>query len=209
VIYLGGAPMLGKSTAARILACRLGYSGISTDDIGVAVGAVTKRDPRPIDYREYYIVNDVQTLIRDLNEGHERQWPAVRAVIQRHATWDHPAVIEGYALRPAYLHALAGDVDGVFVLADKGLIEERVRASAFSLGASNVELMIERYCQRSVWYNAMLAAEVSRLGLNALELSDEMGPDEVVNACLSLLCREARQRDHTGLRGRGDPGGRA
>jgi broad-specificity NMP kinase len=31
VIYLGGAPMLGKTTAARILACRLGYSSISEE----------------------------------------------------------------------------------------------------------------------------------------------------------------------------------
>jgi 2-phosphoglycerate kinase len=193
VIYLGGAPMLGKTTAARLLACRLGYSSISTDDIGVAIGAMTKRDGPEIDYREYYIVNSAQQLIQDINEGHERRWPAARAVIQRHAMWDHPLVIEGYALRPAYVHTLTGDVSGVFVVADEALIEKRVRSSDFSQGASDVELMIERYCARSFWYNGMLREEVARLGLKALEISDGMGPKEIVDRCLSLLSRDGER----------------
>jgi ADP-ribose pyrophosphatase YjhB (NUDIX family) len=187
VIYLGGAPMLGKTTAARILACRLGYSSISTDDIGVAIGAVTKRDRPEIDYREYYIVNSLEELIQDINAGHERKWPAIRAVIQRHEVWDYPLVIEGYALRPSCVHSLAGDVSGVFLLADKALIEKRVRSSDFSEGASNVELMIERYCERSYWYNAMLREQVAQLGLKALEISDGMSPEEIVDECLRMM----------------------
>jgi len=193
VIYLGGAPMLGKTTAARILACRLGYSSISTDDIGVAIGAVAKRDRPEIDYREYYIVNSLEELIQDINAGHERKWPAIRAVIQRHEVWDYPLVIEGYALRPSYVHSLTGDVSGVFLLTDEALIEKRVRSSNFSEGASNVEPMIERYCARSFWYNAMLREEVARLGLNALEISDGMRPEEIVDECLSLLSRDGKQ----------------
>jgi 8-oxo-dGTP pyrophosphatase MutT (NUDIX family) len=193
VIYLGGTPMLGKTTAARILASRLGYSSISTDDIGVAVGAVTKRDRPEIDHREYYIVNSLEDLIQDINAGHEHKWPATRAVIRRHEAWDYPLVIEGYALRPSYVHSLTGDISGVFLVADEALIEKRVRASDFSEGASDVELMIERYCARSFWYNAMLREEVARLGLKALEISDGMQPEEIVDQCLSLLSRDGRQ----------------
>jgi 2-phosphoglycerate kinase len=192
VIYLGGAPMLGKTTAARILACRLGYSTLSTDDVGVAIGAVTERERPPIDYREYYIVNSAQALVQDLNEGHERLWPALRAIIQNHATWGHPLVIEGYALRPAYVHGLSDDVSGVFLVADEALLEKRVRASDFSRGASDVQTMIERYCERSFWYNTMLRNEVARLGLKALEVSDGMSPDEIVDACLDLLSQDNR-----------------
>jgi 8-oxo-dGTP pyrophosphatase MutT (NUDIX family) len=193
VIYLGGAPMLGKTTAARILACRLGYSSISTDDIGVAIGAVTKRDRPEIDYREYYIANSVPALIQEINAGHELKWPAIRAVIQRHEAWDYPLVIEGYALRPSYVHSLTGDVSGVFMLADEALIEKRVRSSDFSEGASDAQTMIERYCGRSLWYNAMLRKEVARLGLKALEISDGMRPDEIVDQCLNLLSRDGKQ----------------
>jgi 2-phosphoglycerate kinase len=182
--------MLGKTTAARILACRLGYSSISTDDIGVAIGAVTKRDQPEIDYREYYIVKSLEELVKDINAGHKRKWPAIQAVIQRHEVWDYPLVIEGYALRPSYVHSLTGDVSGVFLLADKALIEKRVRSNDFSEGASNVELMIERYCARSFWYNAMLREQVERLDLKALDISEQMRPEEIVDECLSLLSRD-------------------
>ena len=194
VIYLGGAPMLGKTTTARMLACRLGYCSISTDDIGIAIGSVTRRESHPIDYREYYIVNSLQVLIRDINAEHERLWPALRAIIQKHEAWDYPLVIEGYALRPSYVHSLTGDVFGVFLLADNVLIEKRVRSSNFSERASNVELMIERYCGRSLWYNAMLREEVARLGLKALDISEEMRPEEIVDECLSLLSRDGKQQ---------------
>jgi hypothetical protein len=116
-------------------------------------------------------------------------WPALRTLIQNHEAWGHPLVIEGYALRPAYVHTLAGDVSGVFLLADEALIEKRVRSSDFSEGASNVALMIERYCARSFWYNAMLREQVSQLGLKALEISDGMRPEEIVDGCLNLLAR--------------------
>ena len=181
--------MLGKTTAARILACRLGYSSISADDIGVAIGAVTKADQPPIDYREYYVVNSLEWLIQDINRGHERLWPALRTLIRNHEAWGHPVVIEGWALRPSYVHAMPGDVSGVFLLADEALIEKRVRSSDFSEGASNVELMIEQYCKRSFWYNAMLRDEVTRLGLKALKISGEMRPEEIVDECLRLLSR--------------------
>jgi 2-phosphoglycerate kinase len=193
VIYLGGAPMLGKTTVARILACRLRYSSISTDDIGVAIGSVTMTDRYPIDYREYYIVNSKEKLIQDVNNQHERLWPALRTLIQNHEAWGHPVVIEGWALRPSYVHSLTGDVSGLFLLADEALIERRVRSSDFSKGASNVALMIERYCERSFWYNAYLRDEVTRLGLKALVISDGMRPEEVVDECLSLLSRDGKQ----------------
>jgi 2-phosphoglycerate kinase len=187
VVYLGGAPMLGKTTAARILACRLGYSTISADDIAIAIGSVRKTDRPPIDYREYYIVNSLEWLIQDVNKGHERLWPALRTLIQKHEAWGHPVVIEGWALRPAYVHSLSGDVSGVFLLADEALIEKRVRSSDFSEGASNAELMIERFCGRSYWYNAMLREQVARLGLRALEISDGMSPEAIVDECLRMM----------------------
>ena len=193
VVYLGGVPMVGKTTVARILACRLGYSSISTDDIGIAIGSLTVGDRHPVDYREYYVVNSQEKLIQDANDQHERLWPALRALIQKHEAWGHPVVIEGWALRPSYVHALPGDISGVFLLVDKALIEKRVRSSDFSEGASNVEWMIERFCKRSFWYNAYLEDEVTRLGLKAIEISDRMRPEEIVDECLSLLSREEKQ----------------
>ena len=192
VIYLGGAPMIGKTTVARLLACRLRYSSISTDDIGAAIKSVTMTDQHPIDYREYYISNSKEELIQDVNNQHDRLWPALQTLIQNHEAWGHPVVIEGWALRPSYVHSLTGDVSGLFLLADEALIERRVRSSSFSKGASNVALMIERYCERSFWYNAYLRDEVTRLGLKALVISGGMRPEEVVDECSSLLSGDGK-----------------
>ena len=161
---------------------------VHVDDIGVAIRAVAGKDPdHQIDYREYYIGNPLETLIRDVDRQHERLWPALQALFRNHESWGHPAVIEGWALRPAYVHALQGDISGLFLLADEALIERRVRASDFSQGASDVALMVRRYCQRSFWYNAYLRDEADRLDLKALRVSDEMRPDDIVDACLDLL----------------------
>ena len=189
VIYVGGAPMLGKTTVARILACRLGYSSISTDDIGVAINAVLKTERQSIDYREYYITNTIEQLIRDTNAQHAALWPALQQLFQNHEAWGRPVVIEGWALRPSYVHTLAGDISGLFLVADEALIEKRVRSSDFSQGASNVALMIERYCERSFWYDAYLREEVARLGLKSLLISDGMLPEEIAEVSLKLLSR--------------------
>jgi hypothetical protein len=59
--------------------------------------------------------------------------------------------------------------------------------------------MIERYCGRSFWYNAMLRKEVARLGLKSLEISDGMRPVEIVDACLNLLSRDTEKGAGLGL----------
>jgi hypothetical protein len=193
VVYLGGVPMIGKTTVAHVLACRLGYGTISTDDIGIAIASVTIRDPHPMDYREYYIVNGLEKLIQDANDQHERLWPALRTLFEKHEAWGHPVVIEGWALRPRRVYSLTGDVSGLFLLADEALVERRVRSSDFSEGASDVELMIERFCARSFWYNAYLRDQVTRLGLKALEITGDMRPEEIADACLRLLSRDVKQ----------------
>jgi hypothetical protein len=99
-------------------------------------------------------------------------------------------VIEGWALRPPYVCSLSGDVSGLFLLADESLIKKRAHSSNFSEGAANVELVIERYCERSFWFNAYLRDKVMRLGLKALMISDKMTPNEIVDECMNLLDRD-------------------
>jgi 2-phosphoglycerate kinase len=70
VIFIGGTPMIGKTTIAREIACRLQYDCISTDDIGAAIASVTDSASYPafhymgkLDHREYYITNNKDKLI--------------------------------------------------------------------------------------------------------------------------------------------------
>jgi 2-phosphoglycerate kinase len=197
VIFIGGAPMIGKTTVAREIACRLQYDCISTDDIGAAIASVTNPASHPAfhymgnrDFREYYIASQPNDLIRDINRQHEALWPALLSLFQNHSTWASAAIIEGWALRPEYVARLSGDISGLFLLADAALIEARIRSSEFSRGASDEEMMIQRYLERSLWYNTRIREQIADLGLKSVSISVNKTPSEIVSACLEELRKQ-------------------
>lgn len=193
--------MVGKTTIANIISSRLQYACISTDDIGAAVASVTNPASHPAfhymgghDYREYYIVNNRGKLISDINRQHESLWPAVRTIFENHAHWGSPVVIEGWALRPSYVTQLSGNISGLFILADEELIASRTCSSDFSTGASDEEKMIQRYIERSLWYNSFLREQVGRLSLKSISVSLEMQPDQIADRCIRLLGETEKYR---------------
>ena len=194
VLYLGGAPMVGKTTIAHIIASRLQYGCISTDDIGAGIASVTEPSSHPkfhymsnLDYREYYVARNTNELILDINNQHDAIWPALLALFKNHSTWDSKTIIEGWALRPSYISKMSGDITGIFLLSDDSLIESRVRSSNFSNGASDPETMIQRYIERSVWFNQLLKEQVAQHGLNALSISTDMKPEDIADECMELF----------------------
>jgi 2-phosphoglycerate kinase len=195
-IYIGGTPMVGKSTVGRILASRLQYQCVSTDDIGAAITAVTDAATHPQfhymgtqDYRDYYATTEMPKLIRDMERQHAALWPALRVLFQNHMTWGVPIIIEGWALRPNCVAELSGDIGGVFLMADDALVESRVRSSDFSAGAKDREAMLLRYIERSRRYSSAIQDDVSRLGLVGITISAEMKPDEIADECIRALDR--------------------
>ncbi|MBM9616983.1 hypothetical protein JWJ90_22235 [Desulfobulbus rhabdoformis] len=194
VIFIGGAPMIGKTTTAYVIASRLQYGCISSDDIGSGVSAVTNPISHPAfhymseyDYREYYIERKKDDLIQDINNQHETLWPALLNVFQNHSTWGTSTVIEGWALRPDYITQLSGDIDGLFLVADDALIEKRVRSSDFSEGASDKDAMIRKYIERSLWYNSYIRTQVAHLSLKQISISVEMQPEEIADKCMEKI----------------------
>lgn len=186
--------MIGKTTVAHVIASRLQYGCISSDDMGSGISAVTSPVSHPafhcmsgFDYREYYIEREKDDLIQDINDQHEALWPALLNIFQNHSTWGAATIIEGYALRPDYVTRLSGDIDGLFLLADDILIESRVRSSDFSEGASDKDTMIRKYLERSLWYNSYVRTRVAHLGLKQISISVEMQPDDIADKCLEKL----------------------
>jgi hypothetical protein len=141
------------------------------------------------DFREYYIESNLNDLIRDINRQHEALWPALLALFRNHSTWASSAIIEGWALRPEYIARLSGDISGLFLFADAALIKARIRSSDFSRGASDEEMMIQRYLERSLWYNARIQEQVADLELRSVLISANKTPNEIASACLQELRR--------------------
>jgi len=194
VIYIGGPPMVGKTTVARILASRLQYGCVSTDDIGTAITAVTEVKSHPEfhfmsarDYRDYYANTDREKLIRDINAYHASLWPALRILFHNHMTWGTPVILEGWALRPQYVTELRGDVAGLYLLADNNLLESRIFSSSFGEGAHDRKRMLRNYLKRSIRFNSELKLDISQLGLSAITVTEEMKPEEIAHYCLRIL----------------------
>ena len=196
VLLIGGAPMSGKTSVARLLASKLNYCCLSTDDLGEAVRAVTNvaTDPRfhlmdGYDYREYYIARSLDELIEDIRLGHEALWPAVEAVIRKHSTWAEPVVIEGWALWPERVSKiLFKDVAALWLIPGEETLRDRIINSVdFYGGASDEKSMIRKYLERSFWYNSHLKETIERLDLDAIYLPDDATLDEIISLCLEKL----------------------
>ena len=130
-------------------------------------------------YREYYIVRSRDELILDNNTQHEALWPALLRLFEDHKTWSSETIIEGWALRRSYIATLSGDINGVFLLSDDSLIENRVQASVFSNSSSDPDTMIQKYIERSLWFNDLLRDQVAKLELNSITVSIGMNPADI------------------------------
>jgi hypothetical protein len=196
VILIGGSPTSGKSTLASTLAAQLGYSVIATDDIGAAVRGVTGPQVAPdlfamqaIDYREYYISHSVEEMLEQAQRSHRALWPAIEAVIHAHATWAAPSIVEGWALLPDLVAKLdTNRIAAVWIDVPGSVLEARVRANAaFFAGASNPELMIKRFTQRSVEFGLWHRSETSSLQLPLILLTGDEPPEEASRALLHAI----------------------
>jgi 2-phosphoglycerate kinase len=178
-----------------MLAARLGYSSVSTDDIGQAIEAVTSPASHPAlhrmagqDYREYYVTRSIEQLVADAEERHAALWPSLQRVILAHAHWGTPIVMEGWALDPDRVGRLqVSDVGSVWLLAEDGLLEQRVRQCGFWRGASDEDLMIRRFLERSLICNARTRQAAERLGMPVVMASKHELPQALMERCCDCM----------------------
>lgn len=196
VVLVGGPPMSGKSTVARMLAAKLGYSYLSADDLGEAIRAVTTKQSHPdlhpmaqYEYKDYYVQHSIEELIANAIAEHHAIWPALEKVIRKHATWAEPATIEGWSLQPERVASLAlPNVKSLWFISDESVLKKRItNDTRFYRGASDEETMINNYFSRCCWHNAQLKADVERLGMASVEVSFQTTPTQLIGKCLGLL----------------------
>lgn len=189
VIAIGGAPRSGKGTVGRLVAARLGYDHICTDDLGVAARAATTPASHPdlhpmasIDYRDYYIQTPADRLWEDAVRAHRALWPIVEAVMAPRLDWGDPTVIEGWALLPDF------DIDTYtcWLRADIEVIEKRIRNDTeFWRGAADPEKVIAAFTEQCRRYNE----HVDRTAPHIIRIAGET-PDEICDRILRALPRQ-------------------
>jgi hypothetical protein len=210
VVLVGGAPLSGKTAVARLLAQRCGLPVISTDDLGEAARAVTSPASHVdlhrcnlVDYRDYYASNPPARLLDDALLAHHALWPALEAVIRRHLEWAGPAVIEGWALLPRLVLAIASPrLRAVWIEVPEPAMRARLQAEPdFARGAADPSLVIERFVSRSARLNDWLRDQASECRLPYVVLSGLESPYDVSSTCLEAMGLKAAA---TGYRASGD-----
>ena len=199
VVLLGGAPLVGKSTVGRKLAAHFGFDYLSTDDLGLAARAVTKRSTHPglhsmeeNDYQEYYVTRSQAQLLAEAEASHAALWPALQDVIWAHTAWLPPVVLEGWALRPGAGGGAGREgVCGIWLVAEAGVFELRLRQDpSFWKGASDEEAMFSHFLARSQQFNDLMRRECTRLGQAVVEVSAAASADDVFAACLKVMAQQ-------------------
>jgi 2-phosphoglycerate kinase len=197
VILVGGAPLSGKTCLAQALASRLEISHVSTDDLSTAIRAVTNAETHPAlhhldvdgQYRDYYPAHTPERLLEDAVAFHRAAWPAIEAVAIAHATWDRPALIEGWGILPEFVVGLGQEKMGaVFLVPDEDVFEHRCRGNPdFYEGASDEEGLIQSFSRRSALFSRMLETTAKEHGLPILRTTQQTSLEENLDRALSLL----------------------
>ena len=196
VILIGGAPLIGKSSVARHLAARLAYCCLSTDDLGQAISAVTRKRSHPqfhfmddYAYGDYFRSHSLDQLISHARNSHQALWPAVRTVITNHAAWGAPAIIEGWCLDPHRVAAIrSATVVSVWLVADCSILEARVNDAFDGCREHADEAAKSKFLARSLWHNDYIKEAAAACQLPTVEVHRAMTPTAVAQRVSAELC---------------------
>lgn len=203
VRWLGGSACAGKTAVARRLADRHGVRTVHCDEL---FGRHAERaDPerhaafrrlmavpaaelfaRPVDRQarelEAFYEDEMEMLVEDLlAEGADA------------GGGEELLLVEGAGLLPALVAPLLAHRDaGIWLLASGPFRRRHYRAreaevSRHLAGSPDPEGLFERWMARDDAWCALLSAQVAALGLASMEITGELGLDEVadeVGACL-------------------------
>src|SRR5690348_17147036 len=100
VLLIGGAPMAGKSSVAKMLARRHDRAVIATDDLGIAIRTALHGEGARIaeNHQDYYLSRSVDELWQEELARLRSLAGPIAALARAHAQpWSTPAIIEGWA----------------------------------------------------------------------------------------------------------------
>ena len=171
VVLIGGTSHVGKSALSESLAEALGWDRLSTDSLARHPGRPWKSAPEkvPGHVAEHYLTLSVEELIKDVLRHYRiNVWPKVEEIIGTRLE-DSSAtgiVLEGSAIWPEFVNDLDFDrVAALWLTADDEILRKRIYAgSLYSSKSPRERMMIDKFLERTLTYNALMVAAVNRHG---------------------------------------------
>lgn len=179
MILIGGSSHAGKSTLCRALAAKLGWSYRSTDKLARHpkrpwVGANGKAIPEHV--AEYYRDLSVDALFLDVLSHYEKNvLPQVEVIVHSHASdlSTKCLILEGSALWPGFVANLVYEngVKAIWLTARNQLFRNRIFSESNFCNVCNDEKhLIQKFLNRTLFYNKHMREEVKRLGFMCIDV---------------------------------------
>ncbi len=193
VILIGGSSHVGKSTVSESLAAALGWDHISTDSLARHPGRPWRPAPEkvPDHVAKHYLCLSVDELIEDvLRHYRVNVWPKVEAIIASRSTDKSTTglVLEGSALWPELVAGLDFDrIAAVWLTASEEVFRQRIHVgSLYSSKSPSERMMIDKFLERTLAYNARMVDAVNQRGFILVDVS-QSGVTELTERCPSAL----------------------
>lgn len=193
MLLIGGSSHAGKSTLASVVAARLGWAVRSTDLLARHPGRPWPRPdaPVPAHVDAYYRSLSVDEQMDSVLAHYRRLWPRIAALALEHASGVQRAglVMEGSALWPESVATLPLDgVCAIWLTASPELFRARIHAeSGYASALERRRVLIDRFVERTLAFDARLMEAVRRLGLPCLAVAAGATVEELAGACLEAL----------------------
>jgi 2-phosphoglycerate kinase len=196
VIVIGGSSHAGKSTLGLALAAKLGWSYRSTDKLARHpgrpwIGADGKAIPKHV--AEYYRELSVDALFLDVLSHYEKNvLSIVEVIVRSHASnlSTECLVLEGSALWPKFVANLvdAPGVKAIWLTASNQLFQNRIkRESNFCNVPKDEKHLIQKFLDRTLFYDKHMREEVERLGFMCIDVESVSTADELLKKCMELM----------------------
>lgn len=196
VILIGGSSHAGKSTLGRSLAAKLGWNYRSTDKLARHpgrpwVGANGKVIPEYV--AEHYGELSVDALFLDVLSHYEKNvLPQVEAIVHSHTAdlSTECLILEGSALWPGFVANLVGEnaVKALWLTASDQLFRNRIFSeSNFYNVCEDEKHLIQKFLDRTLFYNKHMREEVERLGFICIDVESVSMADELSKKCMELM----------------------
>ena len=191
VILIGGSSHVGKSTVSDSLGAKLGWVHISTDSLARHPGRPWRTAPEevPDHVAEHYLSLSIDELIEDvLRHYRTNVWPRIEEIVTSHLndTSTSGIVLEGSALLPELVMNL--DIDkivAVWLTAGEEVFRHRIHdGSLYCRKSPREQLMIDKFLERTLAYNALLVNAVNRHGYILVDVL-QSDVTELSERCLS------------------------
>jgi 2-phosphoglycerate kinase len=195
VILIGGSSHAGKSTLGQAIAAKLGWSYLSTDKLARHpgrpwVGADAKAIPEHV--AKYYRELSVDALFLDVLSHYEKNvLPQVEVIVRSHASnlSAECLVLEGSALWPGFVANLVAlnSVKAIWLTARNQLFQNRIKGeSNFCNLCEDEQHLIQKFLDRTLFYNKHMREEVKRLGFMCIDV-ELFTAEELLKKCLELM----------------------